>query len=514
MEKKKVAFFLIKALSNTDKGLFIKKIKCGKTIKSAERHQKLFAYLDGLSSIDELNSTKLVKNLKLSSSKKLTPLYTELISNIKNHLIYSELNKDVLGQALLLQKALCDREEVEYIKILHEEVRSKISKNADKPLPPEAYQQYALFYKNLYSHPHTNTSKESSSTFLTLSETNLDTSYWISKLRLLIEKANRGIALAEERALLNDLKELKELPDFTQYSHNKDNHILSLYARVYKFALAPFQKEELEEVLTIINSHSSILPKEDKERIFTFLMGIVDYYYRNHEKTNLSVYETYKVYKMGFTNLWLVQDDGFMYFEDFINMLFLAFYNKDSGLLETISSDHYAPYIPKGYDSFVLMLSKAYNFFLHGEWEAVLKSFSNQELPNKEHRLHFIIQRNNIEIKALFEAFVHEKIEVREILVYLEKHYRFIQRRTTYSNEQKLRNFNFIKFLRKLYTYLTKRITFNFNKETAKKEITTWLAEIEKVGTNTIDQPWLKSIGETLLDELKPNTSRSQLNIF
>lgn len=511
MEKKKVAFFLIKALSDVDRGVFVKKIKCAKTVKKGERHEKLFTYLEGLDSINEINSTKLVKMLKLSSSKKLTPLYSELISDIKNHLIYSELHKDELVQELLLQKALCDREEVDYIKVLHEEVRSRISKTPNKPLHPEAYQQYAQFYKNLYSHPHTNTSKESASTFLTLSENNLDTSYWISKLRLLIEKANRGIALAEERSLLNDLK---ELPDFTQYSHNNDNHILSIYARVYKFALAPFQKEELEHVLTIINSHSSILPKEDKERIFTFLMGIVDYYYRNHAKTNLSVYETYKVYKMGFTNLWLVQDDGLMYFEDFINMLFLAFYNRDSDLLESISSDHYALYIPKGYDSFVLMLAKAYNFFLHGKWEAVLKSFSNQELPNKEHRLHFIIQRNNIEIKALFEAFVHDKVEIREILVYLEKHYRFIQRRTTYSDEQKVRNFTFIKFLRKLYTYLTKRITFNFNKETAKEEITAWIAEIEKAGTNTIDQPWLKSIGETLLEDLKPNASRSQQNSF
>jgi len=271
---------------------------------------------------------------------------------------------------------------------------------------------------------------------------------------LLIEKANRGIALADERFLLHNLK---ELPDFTQYNHNDENHILSIYARVYKLALAPFQKEDLEQVLTIVNNYSSNLPKEDKERIFIFLMGITDYY-RVYEKTNLTVYEIYKVYKMGFTNLWLVQDDGLMYFEDFINMLFLAFYNKDSDLLETISS---------------------------------------------------IVQRNNIEIKALFEAFVHDKVEIREILGYLEKHYRFIQRRNTYSENKKIRNFNFIKFLKKLYTYLTKRITFNFNKEVAKKEITAWLAEVEKAGTNTIDQPWLKSIGETLLAELKP-TSNSE----
>ncbi|MBL4649805.1 MAG: hypothetical protein JKY03_08740 [Aureispira sp.] len=104
MEKKKVAFFLIKALSDIDKGLLVKKIKCGKTVKSANRHEKLFAYLEGLNSIDQINSARLVKILKLSSSKKLTPLYSELISNIKHHLIYAELHKDELVQELLLQK--------------------------------------------------------------------------------------------------------------------------------------------------------------------------------------------------------------------------------------------------------------------------------------------------------------------------------------------------------------------------------------------------------------------------
>jgi hypothetical protein len=504
MEKKKIAFFLIEALSDVDKGAFIKKIKCGKTTKNADRHEKLFAYLEGLKSIDEINSTKLVKTLKLSSSKKLTPLYGELISDIKKYLVYSELHKDELVQELLLQKALCDREEVEYIKILHEEVRSRISQNADKPLHPEVYQQYAQFYKVLYSHPHTNTSKESASIYLNFSEQNLDTSYWISKLRLLIEKANRGIALAHERFLLD---ELEELPNLVEYTHNNNNHILSIYARVYQFALAPFQKEDLEEVLNLIDQQSFGIPKEDKERIFNFLMGIIDYY-RPQKKNNLSVYDIYKVYKIGFTNLWLVQDDGLMYFEDFINMLFLAFDFKDSDLLEKIDSEDYEQYIPEGYHPFVYMLSRSYNFFLHEKWEAVLKSFSNQELPNKEHRVHFIIQRNIIEIKALFQAFIQKKIELDDIPSYLEKHYRFVQRKNVCSQQIKLRNFNFIKFLKKLYAYLTKRITFNFNKETAKKEITAWIADVEKAGTDTIDQSWLKSIGETLLEELKPDTQQ------
>jgi len=510
MEKKKVAFFLIKALSNTDRSIFIKKIKCGKTVKNAERHEKLFNYLEGIKEIDEINSNKLVKMLKLSSSKKLTPLYAELIKDIKRYLVLTELREEELPQEFLLQRALCRREETEYIEILHKEIRDKITSDTSKPVNSDQYQQYAYFYKSLYSHPNTNTRKEEALVYLNLSENNLDTSYWISKLRLLIEKANRGIVLAHERYLL---EELPQLPNIAPYTHNNSNHILSIYAQVYQFALTPFQKEDLNSVLTLITEHSPNILKEDKERIFNFLMGIIGYYIPL-KTTNLSSSDIYQVYKLGFTNLWLVQNDGLMYFEDFINMLFLAFDFKDSDLLEKIDSEDYEQYIPEGYHPFVSMLSRSYNFFLHEKWEAVLKSFSNQELPNKEHRLHFIVQRNIIEIKALFQAFVKDRIELDDILSYLEKHNRFIQRKETYSEQKKLRNFNFVKLLKKLYVYLSKRITFNFKKETAKKEITAWLSDVEKMGTNTINQPWLKSIGETLLQELEPNTSSQQQNSF
>lgn len=505
MEKKKVAFFLIKALSDIDRGAFRQKIKCGKTAKNAERHEKLFSYLEkavNVDDIDEINSTKLAKALKLSSSKKLTPLYGELIDDIKRYLVTSQLQEEELLQELLLQKALCKREEAEYIEVLHQNIRERISAQTKMPPNPQEYQQYASFYKNLYSHPNTNTRKDEALGYLNLSEANLDTSYWISKLRLLIEKANRGIVLAHEKYLL---QELPVLPDLTPYTHNDSSHILSIYSRVYQFALAPFQQEDLQAVLTLITDHSPTIPKEDKERIFNFLMGIIGYYMPSKE-TDLSVYNIYQVYKIGFINLWLVQDNGYMYFEDFINMLFLAFDAKDSELLETIDSD-YEQYIPEGYHPFVSMLSRSYNFFLHGKWEAVLKSFSNQELPNKAHRLHFIVQRNIIEIKTLFQAFISDKIELGDIPSYLEKHHRFIQRKEAYSEQKKLRNFNFIKFLKRLYTYLTKRITFNFDKEEAQKEITKWLSDVEKTG-DTIDQPWLKSIGETLLNEVSPTASQ------
>ncbi|MGH1335970.1 MAG: hypothetical protein ACRBFS_07560 [Aureispira sp.] len=505
MEKKKVAFYLIKALSHADRLTFKQRIKCGKTAKTAERHEKVFAYLDKATSIEEIeriDSRKLASSLKLSSSKKLTPLYGELIDDLKQYLILTELKEQELQQELLLQKALCRREESVYIEELHQSIRDTINSTSDPT--PQQYQQYASFYRSLYLHPNTNTHKEETLLYLNRSEVNLDTFYWIEKLRLLVEKANRATSFPKENYLI---EELPALPDLTQYTYNDDGHILSLYATVYKLALAPFQKRDLKEVLDLLNQHSSGIPKDDKELIFNYLVNITNYYIPTSQ-TDLNMYDVYQVYKIAFTNHWLVQNDGFIYFEDFINMLYLAFTNKDTELLEKIDAD-YTEYIQTTYAPHVSMLSKAYNFFLHQRWEAVLKAFSDHDLPDREHRIHFIIQRNTLEIKSLFEAFKQQKIELGDIPSYLEKHSRFIQRKSSvYSNQGKIRNLNFIKLLKPLYNYLCQRITFNFDKKEAKKQMIAWLEEVSSTSANTIDLPWLKSIGESLLQELEWNVEQ------
>lgn len=499
MEKKKVAFFLIKALSESDRQAFRQAIKCGKTAKTAERHEKLLAFLDKTASIEDvenIDSTRLARTLKLSSPKKLTLVYGEIIDALKQYLIHTELRQNKLQQELLLQQALCRREEAEYIEELHEVIREKIS-TTPTPLP-EQYQEYASFYRSLYLHPNTNTHKQETLVYLNQSEVHLDTYYWIGKLRLWVEKANRATAFPQENYLL---EELPALPDLSQYTYDNPGHILNIYAQVYQFALAPFQKHELTAVLELLTEYSANIPKEDKELIFNYLTNII-YYYIPINLTDLTMNDVYQVYKIAFTNLWLVQNDGFIYFEDFINMLYLAFDHKDTEFLENMD-DKYTDYIPLGYAPYVSMLSKAYNYFLHERWEAVLKAFHNQDLPNREHRIHFIVQRNVLEIKSLFEAFKSDKLELRDVLSYLEKHNRFIQRKSSvYSNQGKLRNLSFIKLLRRLYAYMCKRITFSFDKEEARRELTTWITDLEAASGNTIEFPWLKSIGESLLREL------------
>lgn len=502
MEKKKVAFYLIKALSVSDRLAFKQRIKCGKTAKTAERHEKVFAYLDKATTIEEvekIDSRKLANALKLSSSKKLTPLYGELIDDLKQYLIFTELKDKTLQQDLFLQKALCQREESVYIEELHKSIHDTIN-NTTEPTPQQ-YQHYASFYRSLYLHPNTNTHKEETLLYLNRSEENLDTFYWIEKLRLWVEKANRATMFPQENYLM---EELPAIPNLSSYTYNNEEHILSIYTNVYKLALAPFQKRDLKEVLDMLNQHSVKIPKDDKELIFNYLVNITNYYIPTSQ-TDLDLHDVYQVYKIAFINHWLVQNDGFIYFEDFINMLYLAFINKDTELLENIDAD-YKEYIQTAYVPHVSMLSKAYNFFLHERWEAVIKAFSDQDLPDREHRIHFIVQRNTLEIKSLFEAFKQQKIELNDIPSYLEKHSRFIQRKSSvYSNQGKIRNLNFIKLLKPLYSYLCQRITFNFDKTEAKQQIKEWLQEVENTSANTIDFPWLKSIGESLLQELESN---------
>lgn len=69
------------------------------------------------------------------------------------------MGQEELLQELLLQKALCKREESEYIEVLHQSIRDRISTTTKTTPSPQEYQQYAAFYKSLYSHPNTNTRK-------------------------------------------------------------------------------------------------------------------------------------------------------------------------------------------------------------------------------------------------------------------------------------------------------------------------------------------------------------------
>jgi hypothetical protein len=506
MEKKKVAFYLIKALSPSDRLAFRQRIKCGKTTKTAERHEKAFAYLDKASTITEIeqiDSRKFASHLKLSSSKKLTPLYSELIDDLKHYLITTKLREKSLQQDLLLQEALCEREESVYIEELHQSIRDTINDTTEPT--PQQFQLYASFYRSLYLHPSTNTQKEETLLYLNRSEENLDTFYWIEKLRLWVEKANRATTFPQENYLMD---ELPAISDLSPYTYNNDGHILNIYATVYKLALAPFQKRDLKEVLDLLTEHSSKIHRNDKELIFNYLVNITNYHLPTSQ-TDLDMRDLYQVYKIAFTNRWLVQNDGYIYFEDFINMLYLAFSNRDTELLENIDAD-YTEYSQPIYISYISILSKAYNYFLHERWEAVLKIFSDQNLPDREHRIHFIIQRNILEIKSLFEAFRQKKIELEDIPSYLEKHSRFVQRKTSvYSNQGKIRNLNFIKLLKPLYSYLCQRITFNFDKQEAQERILAWLDEVEATKNHTIDFLWLKEFGESLLQELDAKPSPS-----
>ena len=46
MEKKKVAYCIIKSLSDVERVLFKQKIKCGKQTKNAERLEKLYSFFE------------------------------------------------------------------------------------------------------------------------------------------------------------------------------------------------------------------------------------------------------------------------------------------------------------------------------------------------------------------------------------------------------------------------------------------------------------------------------------
>ena len=62
--------------------------------------------------------------------------------------------------------------------------------------------------------------------------------------------------------------------------------------------------------------------------------------------------------------------------------------------------------------------------------------------------------------------------------------------------------------LKRLYAYLTNRNTFSYDKQQAYVTMKEWLQDLEENANNTVEQRWLKSVGERLMQEVSSVASR------
>ncbi len=486
-----IASSLVKSLPDEIKDSFLKKVVNKREGREKLKLKKLFLYLRDTSPNDKLRIADLTLKLGFNNNKEFRKTCNNLIFSIETFLINLYLETTPLVKQEMLYKELAKRESRFYKKIVRLNIEKRIQVESFSNCTLEQYKSYASLCK--YFHLDTDITKIEAQQYLIIRKKCINTFYWINKLALLIDKAIRAITLPEEIYLLNDLPTLPQNVIESCY-HNKT---LLVYLCIYNLALDDFNSQELNNKIIYTEKHSKEISSKNGERIFNFLTEVVAYQ-KNKKTTNLTNKDLYEVFKLGLKNKWSVQEDNLMYLSDFFNILVLAWNGKDLSFLEKINRGDYEEITAKEHKSIVFIFSKSYIHFLKEEWDEILELISkSKEIKiDKDYQLFFLINRNVLKIKTLFQILL-ERIGKGEANPYdIEKHlnnyYEFIRRNYKKEPVTKDLNHKFVFLLKQFYKCVITR-------ENNLSKVSSWLSSLEK--ERSIEKDWLYHIGNALKEK-------------
>lgn len=492
MEKKKIFYYLTKALSEGEKQDFRQDLK-PRTKKQATLGQRLEKLMNTVEKMivandpDLYTNDELAKSLKISV-KQLDKYLSILLDRVEKFIIFQTLtNKEILRDTLL-KNALLERQEKDYVNTVFQKLQNDLEQSTK--ITSQHYLDWSNLYSSQYFFPSTDKRDHKVEYLLDSSIEQLDIFYHISRIRLCGEKACRRLLLTPNRNLepIDTIIISWDIPKHLV----QQSKLLEVYCKIASGAQQAFPLVEFREIASILEEHSNSFSKVDQEFIFNFLTTTTSYYIRNG-KSELTSENLYEVYKIALYKNWLIQNNGYIYFDDFLNIMNLAFSNKDTKLLGDIESD-FEQYMEESQQVFIITLAKAYNFYLHECWAKVVQELDALPISQLDDRINYMIKRNLLSIQALFQAFILKKEELEDISNNLERHLRFIQRKKDLlSQDFCLLNENLVKLLKSLYIYLGKRQLIGFlkDKKTAQKELDSWKDKLENDYQNTAHKSWL-----------------------
>lgn len=495
MKITKRAFCLVQSLSKENRKSLVSIIQNQSKIKKVVKGKELLIYLETNTITTKSKIAEHVTEIGFKNNKEFRKTCEYLIGAIENLLVLSQLKNEPLIKQSILYKEFERRGLNQYKNALKQSIENNTRIEMLNNCTTEQYKSYASLYESFYSIK--GLTEEKAQEYLLMREKCINTSYWITKLRILIDKAIRVIVF--------NIEDLPQIP-VSILEICFPNNLLYIYVRIYKFAFEPFHLIDLLQVLSHIKKHAQDILFDDGERIFNFLTEIAGYYIKN-KSTNVVYKDLYELHKIGLENKWSVQKDGFMYLEDFFNILKLSWDGNDLSFLEKVSSGEYEKETAGEHRIVVFMFAQSYIYFLKKEWGKILEMLEiNKEKKEilkveKTHSRHFIINRNVLKIKTLFHILLEEidregkDAEPQDILQHLRNHNIFIQRNFKLKSESVKINDNFCKFLKKFYGYIFKY------KEGIQKDLLNWSTDLES--TSSIEKKWLRNIAKILKEKSK-----------
>ncbi|MCP4438358.1 MAG: hypothetical protein GY810_05385 [Aureispira sp.] len=488
MEKKKIFYYLAEALSEQEKQEFKQELK-----PRTKKQQVLGQRLDKIMVIvekmivakdpDLYSNEQLAKSLKISV-KQLDKYLSILLERVEKFIICQTLSKQQVLKNSLLKDALLNRQEKNYVIQLFQKLQNELEQT--EITTNQHYLDWSKLYSSQYFFPYTDKRDHKVEYLLDRSIEQLDIFYHITQIRLFCEKACRKLILNQVQTT--------DIPNHIDISPQLINQskLLEVYSKIYPTTNRALTRLEFNDIILILKNHSDTFSKLDQEFIFN-LLTVTHSRYQYQNDTELTNKDMYKLHKMALHKGWLIQDNGYIYFDDFLNTMNIAFAQKDAELLGDIECD-FEPYMEEQHQIYIITLARAYNFYLHQRWSKVVKELNALAIAQLDDRINYMIKRNLLTLQALFQAFILDKEELEDIPNNLERHLRYIQRKKDLlSNDFCLLNENLVKLLKSLYTYLNKRqlIGFPHSLESTQKELNTWKDKLENEYSNTAHKSWL-----------------------
>ncbi|MCH2045624.1 MAG: hypothetical protein MK212_16025, partial [Saprospiraceae bacterium] len=325
MKKKEKLKAILEALDKQELKTF------NKFLKKRQINKLTKKVFDGILKLPtEAKSTELIQYTRMSMDQ-INYHCTLLLEWSHDFLldIFFQQSNDI--KLVLLARVLDSKQSTDYALELYREIEKTINKKEISD--PNDNLLRNIIYKRRYFSPVFDSRNDESLNLLDLASDSLDIFYYTNKLELICERINRDVVL-QGKLIIPSVSIPADIEDRDPSLQN--------YLYLYRLAKmidkgAETSTNHLQKVLEFLKTET--LSLELKEYSTNFLVSLVNYEIFQEAKL-FSHKDLYEIYRLAMSAGWLVQKDGYIYFEDFMNVLSSAFNFGDIDLLRSILQEY------------------------------------------------------------------------------------------------------------------------------------------------------------------------------
>lgn len=237
-------------------------------------------------------------------------------------------------------------------------------------------------------------------------------------------------------------------------------------------------EQKLKELRGLFEENLQFLSAPDKKDTFSVILNFAIQETTKNPTTYIPF--IFNAYKMGIKHQ-LIFQNGEIRGNKYLNIVKIGIANKGLEWTRNFISE-YEDKIRLEERAFTINSSKIFLYFAEEAYEKVIELISNVKLPEIQESINL----RTILLRSFFKLYQQNKFNHKPLLSQLSSFERYLKRDSDLNATRKLKNKNFIKYLRKVI-YYTERKKWN------KKRVADLLVEIDSRNDVALS-PWLKRI--------------------